>query len=123
MQELLLKIGRGTEKPQVFLVYDRKYISKRGDLILVYVVKSGKGEEIGNFCAGRLWFYTTLTESKWLKRHKRLENENTRLKERERVWSLYGNGQLHMRDEREFNRFWDDQDGVRGFVVVEIQLE
>jgi len=57
MQELLLKIGRGTEKPQVFLVYDRKYISKRGDLILVYVVKSGKGEEIGNFCAGRLCFY------------------------------------------------------------------
>jgi len=27
------------------------------------------------------------------------------------------------RDEREFNRFWDDQDGVRGFVVMEIQIE
>lgn len=118
-----MKIRRGTEKPQVFLVYDSKSISKKGDLILVYVVKSGKGEEIGNFCAGRHWSYTTLIESKWLRRHKRLENENTRLKERERVWSLYGNGQLHTRDKREFNRFWDDQDGVRGFVVMEIQLE
>ena len=51
--------------------------------------------------------------------HVRLENENTRFKERERVWSLYGNGQLHTRDMKEFNRFWDDQDGVRSFVVME----
>ena len=106
-------------KPQVFLVYERRLILKRKDLIFVYVVKSGKGEEIGNFCAGRSWFYATLIESKWLRGHKRLENENTRLKERERVWSLYGNGQLHTRDKREFNRFWDDQDSVRSFVVME----
>jgi hypothetical protein len=98
---------RRTGKPQVFLVYDRRPILQRGDLVLVYVINED-----------RLGFYARFVGSEWVRGFKKVEDDETRIRERERIWNLYGDGQLHTTDKREFDDFWERQDGVRSLVIM-----
>jgi len=115
---------RRTGKPQVFLIYDRRPILRRGDSVFVYVVRSKHLSSRASICdRGYLGFYANFVRSEWVRGLKRLEDEGTRKRERERIWALYGDGQLHTRSKEEFDRFWDDQDGVRSLVVLENLVE
>jgi len=96
-----------TKKPQVFCIYDRRPILKHGDVVLVYI--NG---------LNRLGFYATFIRSEWVRGFK-IETEETRIRERERIWKLFGNKQLHTNDKKEFDNFWKQQAGVRSFVIIE----
>lgn len=100
------------KKPQVFCIFDRKPVLKEGNCIFVYINQINK-----------LGFMAKFIKSSQIKGFKKLESSDTRISEREKIWSLFGNGQLHTDNKSEFDEFWEQQDGVRSFVMMDNLIE
>jgi hypothetical protein len=97
-----------TGKPQVFCIYNRRPHLQVGDPVFCHAV----GEN-------RLIFVAKFVRSEWVRAFKPVESKETCLQERERIWTLYHNNQLHTDSKKEFDSFWEKWDGVRSIVIIE----
>lgn len=106
--ETFLRHWELTRKPQAFCIYNRRPYLQVGDPVFCHVVR-----------ANRLIFVAKFVRSEWVRAFKGVEPRERCLQERERIWRLYKDSQLHTDDKVEFDEFWDRWDGVRSLVVME----
>ncbi|MEM3550647.1 MAG: hypothetical protein QXV01_06100 [Candidatus Bathyarchaeia archaeon] len=100
-----------TNEVQAFCVYDLPPMLPQGSLVFLHAIGSN-----------RLVAYAKYVECDSIKgwyEHILFAHSNLWINERERVWNTFGPNRLHTHNKAEFDKFWKEQQGIRGLFLME----
>jgi hypothetical protein len=104
--EYFLKNWQARREPLAFLLYDSLPVLTPGAPVFIHSDKN-------------LRLLASFRESQFVAGHKHTVDTEERLAERERVWSAYRAQTLDPPSKRDFDSFWERQNGVRALFVMD----
>ncbi|GEM_PF-1169125 len=93
-------------EPLAFLLYDSPPVLPAGAPVFVHSDKN-------------LRLLASFRESQFVVGHKQTAEANERVAERERIWTMYRANTIDPPTKREFDSFWDAQNGVRALFMMD----
>ena len=99
-----LKNWKESKKSQAFLLYDKQPFLPPEGIVFIHSDK-------------KLHSWARFIRSERVKGYKQLPTR-TRMKEREKVWNKWRANQLYKPTKHAFDKFWENQNGVRSLFVM-----
>jgi len=104
--EYFLNNWRAREEPLAFLLYDSPPVLRPGAPVFIHSDKN-------------LRLLATFRESQFVAGHKYTVDPEERLSERERIWTTYRAATIDPPARRDFDSFWERQNGVRALLMID----
>ena len=101
---------RQRRQPVAFLLFDSKPALPANSPVFIHSER-------------RLRIIGRFQQSQYVSGHKYTVEEEERISERERIWSLYRAHTEDPPDKREFDEFWENQNGVRALFLMDELIE